>query len=139
MLHCYSVFSIYTIREHVLDFWGIRIPPLPGFEPANSNVEGRLKQIESFVPPLCPSSHIEAQSADVNPPSKRRYEARQPQTVPCSSLLSSRITRLRYQSGNFYYAKQLWSVALAKWGNLHSDIHIVIRSLPNLKLNQIYL
>ena len=78
MLHCYSVFSIYTIREHVLDFLGIRIPPLPGFEPAiripplpgfepaNFDVEGRLKQIESFVPPLCPSSHVEAQSADVS-------------------------------------------------------------------------
>ena len=39
-----------------------------------------------------------AQPWDIDSPSKRRCEARQPQTIPCSSLPSSRITRLRQQS-----------------------------------------
>ena len=41
---------------------------------------------------------IEAQSANVNPPSERRCEARQPQTTPRFGLPSSRITRLRHAS-----------------------------------------
>ena len=54
-------------------------------------VEGRLWLLSQQPP-------IEVQSADIDPPSKRRYEARQPQTIPFSSLPSSRITRLRHQS-----------------------------------------
>ena len=44
---------------------------------------------------------IEVQSADVDPPPERRCEA-QLQTIPCCRLPSSRITRLRQQSRDWW-------------------------------------
>ena len=95
---------IFTLLEMENMVWIFRAcsyssSPLLWFETAN--LESRRAAQSQRCPcgsapsvPAATVQYLEALSGDVNAASEQRCEARQPITIPCSSLPSSRIKRL---------------------------------------------